>query len=191
MKIGFFGGTFNPIHNGHLIVARDAVEQLGLDRLYFIPAALSPHKLDTPPAPSPEIRAEMVQAAVRDEPRFDLETYEVERPGVPSYAVDTILAMRERFGVDARFFYLIGRDNVPLLGTWHRIDELHRMVQFVVFNRGAAEEELAPLPYVTLGRRIDISATEIRNRVANGQSIRYLVPEGVRELIDFHSLYQS
>lgn len=190
MKIGFFGGTFNPIHHGHLIVARDAVEHLGLDRLYFIPAAVSPHKLDTP-LPPPELRAQMVEAAIGDEPRFDIETYEVERPGVPSYAIDTILAMRERFGTDARFFYLIGRDNVPLLNTWRRIDDLHRVVEFVVFNRGGEGEAFAPLPYVTLERRIDLSATEIRNRVANRQSIRYLVPEGVRELIAQHSLYQS
>ncbi len=186
MKLGFYGGTFDPIHNGHLILARDAVESLGLDRLFFIPNAISPHKIATQPAP-PRLRAEMIRAAIADEPRFDIEESELERSGT-SYTIDTILAMRERYGAGTAFYYLIGQDNVQELHTWRRIDELHHLVTFVVLAR---HEQEAPLPYITLRRRVDISATEVRNRIANGSSIRYFVPEQVHDLLIRHQLYQS
>lgn len=186
MKLGFYGGTFDPIHNGHLILARDAVETLGLDRLYFIPNALSPHKLRREPVASPELRGEMVQAAIEGEPRFDFDDTELHREGI-SYTIDTVLSMRERFGPDAEFFYLIGQDNVAELGTWRRVEDLHRLVNFVVLARHKPE---AALPYITLERRIDISATEIRKRIAKGQSIRYLVPDKVNDLITSYNLYR-
>ncbi len=189
MKIGFYGGTFDPIHNGHLIAARDAVEALGLDRLYFIPNAISPHKLGERPV-DPALRLEMLRIAIGDEPRFDLDAWEIGRPH-PSYTIETMLEMRERFGPEAEFFYLIGHDNVPMLHTWRRIEELHRLVEFVVLSRTVAEDQLAPLPYRTLHRRVDISGTEIRKRVANGLSIRYFVPDGVYDLILTHHLYQA
>jgi nicotinate-nucleotide adenylyltransferase len=186
MKLGFYGGTFDPIHNGHLILARDAVEALGLDRLYFIPNTISPHKVEREPVASPEVRAEMVKAAIQDEPRFDFDDTELNREGI-SYTIDTVMAMRQRFGDTAEFFYLIGQDNVAQLGSWRRIEDLHQLVNFVVLARHKLD---APLPYVTLERRIDISATEIRKRIANGQSIRYLVPDKVHDLIIRHNLYR-
>jgi nicotinate-nucleotide adenylyltransferase len=129
----------------------------------------------------------MVSAAIEDEPRFDFDEAELLRPGV-SYTIDTLLGMRERFGIDTEFFFLIGQDNVADLGTWHRVDELHHLTTFVVLSRS---DLAAQLPYLTLHRRIDISATEIRNRIANGQSIRYLVPDKVHDLIIRHSLYRQ
>ncbi|MCX6967165.1 MAG: nicotinate-nucleotide adenylyltransferase [Verrucomicrobia bacterium] len=185
MKLGFYGGTFDPIHNGHLILAREAVETLGLDRLYFIPNAVSPHKTDRVAAPS-HLRAEMIRAAIENEPRFDIEEMELSRPGV-SYTIDTLLALRERFGEDVEFFYLVGEDNVASLSTWRRVDELHHLATFAVLCRS---QHATPLPYVTLERRIDISATNIRKRIANGQSIRYLVPDKVHDLILQNSLYR-
>jgi len=183
MKLGFFGGTFDPIHNGHLILARDAVEMLGLDRIYFIPNTLSPHKTETIPAPA-QLRAEMIRAAIADEPRFDIDELELERPGL-SYTIDSLLALRERFGPEPEFYYLIGEDNVPLLSTWQRADELPQLATFVVLSRNAPTTAMP-----TLHRQIDISSTEIRKRVVNGQSIRYLVPDAVRELIIQNSLYR-
>ena len=185
MKLGFYGGTFDPIHHGHLILAREAVETLGLDRLYFIPNATSPHKTNTVAAPA-TLRAEMIRAAIENEPRFDLDDLELTRSGV-SYTIDTVLSLRERFGAKATFFYLIGEDNVSSLASWRRIDELHHLATFVVLCRS---EHPTPLPYVTIQRRIDISATEIRKRIANGQSIRYLVPDKVHDLIISNSLYR-
>ncbi len=186
MKLGFYGGSFDPIHHGHLLLAREAVEQLGLDRLYFIPNHLSPHKTSTPPAPA-ALRAEMIRAAIAEEPRFDLEESELTRPG-PSYTIDTILELKERFGPEATFFYLIGDDNLPQLHTWHRIEELHRLVTFVILSRTG---EGGPYPYPTLGRRIEISSTEIRKRIANGLSIRYFVPDSVNDLISRHPHYRT
>lgn len=185
MKLGFYGGTFDPIHHGHLILAREAVEKLGLDRLFFIPNAVSPHKTATIPAPA-QLRAEMIRAAIANEPRFDIEEMEITRPGV-SYTIDTILALRERFGIHAKFFYLVGEDNIAALTTWRRFDELQKLVTFAVLCRS---EQTTPYPYVTLQRRIDISSTEIRKRIANGQSFRYLVPDKVHDLIIQNSLYR-
>jgi nicotinate-nucleotide adenylyltransferase len=185
MKLGFYGGTFDPIHNGHLILAREAVETLGLDRLYFIPNSVSPHKTASQPAPG-DLRAEMIRAAIENEPRFDLDDLELTRPGV-SYTIDTVLALRERFGPKPKFYYLIGEDNAASLSTWRRIDELQHLVTFVVLCRS---EHKTPLPYLTLQRRIDISATEIRKRIANGLSIRYLVPDKVHDLMIRNSIYR-
>ena len=185
MKIGLYGGSFDPIHHGHLILAREAREQLGLDRVLFIPAALSPHKLASTPTPG-EARREMVAAAVAGEPGFACEDCDLRRAG-PSFAIETVRELRARWP-DAEFFYLIGHDNVAKLPTWHSYEELRRAVQFVVFGRG---EHDAPHDFPTIVRRVDISATEIRSRVAQGRSIRYLVPEPVREIIEQRRLYKE
>jgi nicotinate-nucleotide adenylyltransferase len=184
-KIGIFGGTFDPIHHGHLILGRDALEQLRLDSVLFIPAALSPHKMESLPAAS-DVRVEMIRAAIKGEPHFCLDTLELERPA-PSYAVDTIEALRIREPA-AQFVYLIGEDNVARLSTWHRFPELSQMVQFAVLDRTGLKTEH---PYPTIRRHIDISATDIRNRVARGQSIRYLVPPAVEEIIRQRQLYRE
>ena len=124
-KIGIFGGTFDPIHHGHLILARDAIEQLQLDELVFIPAAISPYKLDRTPTPA-DARVEMLRAAIEGEPQFCLDTLELERPA-PSFTVDTVEALRIR-EPDAQFVYLIGEDNVARLSTWHRFAELSQKI---------------------------------------------------------------
>ncbi len=185
MKIGLYGGTFDPVHNGHLILARDAIEDLGLDRVIFIPASLSPHKQDTNPA-EPSVRKEMLLAAIEDEPRFVIDDCELYRKG-PSFTIDTVLEIKARHD-EAEVFYLVGEDNIRELHTWRRIQELEQLVQFVVLNRN--DKSVAHL-FPTLHRRVDISATEIRDRVANGQSIRYLVPDKVRALIERHQLYKE
>ena len=184
-KIGIFGGTFDPIHHGHLILARDAIEQLQLDELLFIPAAISPHKLDRTPTPA-DARVEMLRAAIEGEPQFCLDTLELERPA-PSFTVDTVEALRIR-EPDAQFVYLIGEDNVARLSTWHRFAELSQMVQFAVLDRTGLKTEH---PFPTVRRHVDISATDIRNRVARGQSIRYLVPPGVEKIIRERQLYRE
>jgi nicotinate-nucleotide adenylyltransferase len=182
-RIALYGGTFDPVHHGHLILARDAMDLLNLDGVIFIPAAISPHKLATRPTPA-ELRREMLARAIAGEPQFELDDCELHRQG-PSYTVETVEAMRARLP-DTEFFYLIGDDNVLKLHTWHRFEELRSFVQFVVFHRDGAG---AKHDYPILPRRIDISATEIRERIARGASIRYLVPETVRELIEHHRLY--
>ena len=182
-KIGIFGGTFDPIHHAHLILARDALEGLELERVIFVPAAASPHKLDQNLAP-PEVRLEMLRAAIEGEPGFGFDPMELQRPA-PSYAVETVEAFRERER-EAELFYLIGEDNLGRLETWHRFAELSTMVQFVVLARSGVKTEH---PYRTIRRHLDISATNIRNRVATGRSIRYLVPPAVEKIIRDRHLY--
>ena len=184
-KIGIFGGTFDPIHHGHLILARDAFEQLDLDRLLFIPAAISPHKLKEQPT-APEIRLEMVRAAIEGEPDFCLDAIELERPA-PSYTIDTIEALKAR-EPEATFTFLIGEDNVAQLPNWRRFADLSRMVQFAVLDRTGLN---TTHPYPTIRRHLDISASDIRNRVARGQSIRYLVPPAVEKIIRERQLYRE
>lgn len=200
MRTALYGGSFDPIHHGHLILAREAMEQLELDRVVFIPAAQSPFKLERTPAP-PDIRLAMVLAAIADEPRFECDASEASRHG-PSFTVDTVEAWKKK-APDDELFYFIGEDNVRELPTWRRYGELRTMVQFVVFARehkplddpfDAFVELLGDDPAdggPRVQRRVDISATEVRKRVAQGRSIRYLVPEAVREIIETHRLYQG
>ena len=182
-KIGIFGGTFDPIHHGHLILARDAMETLRLDSVIFVPAAISPHKLEREPT-SPAIRLEMLRAAIADEPAFAFDSMELERPS-PSYAVNTVETLRQREPT-AEFLFLIGEDNVARLPTWHRFPELSKMVQFVVLDRSGLN---TAHPYPAVRRHLDISATNIRKRVASGRTIRYLVPPAVEKIIRERQLY--
>jgi nicotinate-nucleotide adenylyltransferase len=183
-KIGIYGGTFDPIHQAHLILAREVLEQLRLEKVIFVPAAVSPFK--GAPVAGAETRLAMLRAAIDGEPEFVLDDCELRRPP-PSYAIDTVEDIRQREG-DAEFYYLIGDDNVPDLARWHRFSELQKMVRFVVLNRTGTQ---SPHSHVTVPRRIDISATEIRKRVASGQSIRYLVPTAVEEIIRQGNLYRE
>jgi nicotinate-nucleotide adenylyltransferase len=183
-KIGVYGGSFDPIHNGHLILAREARQQLDLENIIFVPAAKSPFK--NPPAASVEMRLSMLRAAMEGEEGFSVDDCEARR-GPPSYTIDTIEAIRLREG-DAEIFCLIGDDNLPALGKWHRFAELEKMVRFIVLNRTG---DRTPHQYQFLPRKIDISATDIRNRIASGQSIRYLVPPSVEEIIRRQNLYRE
>ena len=190
-SIGIYGGTFDPVHHGHLILARDAVEQLGLSQLIFVPAAVSPHKLVSAPGADGAQRLAMLRAAVAGEPRFAVDPCELERPG-PSYTVDTLLDLRRRLPAGASLFYLIGEDNLTKLDTWHRAGELLALATFVVFrrlDRPAPVRPAAAAGFPVLERRVDLSATEIRKRVAAGRSIRYFVPESVAAIIEAEPLY--
>jgi nicotinate-nucleotide adenylyltransferase len=184
MKIGIYGGTFDPIHYGHLILAREAREIFGFEKVIFVPAAVSPLKAS--PVASGQMRLSMLRAAIEGEAGFEVDDCELHRP-VPSYTIDTIEEIRTRKH-DAQIYYLIGEDNVPALRKWHRFDELSKAVQFVVLDRTGRPSDH---PYPIVHRRIDISATEIRKRVASGQSIRYFVPQAVEEIIRQEEIYQE
>jgi nicotinate-nucleotide adenylyltransferase len=189
MRIALFGGTFDPVHHGHLMLAQDAVEQLGLNKLIFLPAQVNPHKIHAAPRAEAAHRLKMLRAAVAGEERFEVSSIELEREG-PSFSVDTVQALQENWP-EARFFFLLGADNLPKLPTWHRFDDLRKLVEFVCFGRNTEGNAVwNPLCGSTLERRLDISSTEIRQRIAAGLSIRYLVPESVRAFIYAHSLYQ-
>jgi nicotinate-nucleotide adenylyltransferase len=184
-KIGLYGGTFDPIHNGHLILARDAMERLELDRVVFLPAHVSPHKLDRPPA-SAEARCRMVAESIEGEPGFYLDDREIRREG-PSFTVDTVREYGAEFP-GAQLFYFVGDDNLDELHTWKEIDHLRELAQFVVLSR-AGMPFLAEFPMIT--RRVEISSTEIRNRIARGQSVRYMVPYPACQVITMLGLYKN
>jgi nicotinate-nucleotide adenylyltransferase len=184
-KIGIYGGTFDPIHHGHLILSRQACEEIGLDQLIFVPARVSPFK--SPAFASGEQRLSMLRAAIQGQEDFIADDCELKRPP-PSYSIDTVLQMRER-DPNAELFWLMGADNIHDLRKWCRFDELERLVQFVILDRGRAKR--TPQVYPVVQRNIDISATDIRNRVASGRSIRYLVPEAVEEIIRRDKLYRE
>jgi len=183
-KIGIYGGTFDPVHHGHLILAREAREILRLEKVIFVPAAASPFK--DSPAASAAMRSSMLQAAIEGEMGFAVDDCELQRPP-PSYTIDTIEEIRRREG-DVEIYSFIGEDNVAALGKWHRFAELEKLVRFVVLDRTARGTNH---PYATVNRRIDISAAEIRKRVASGQSIRYFVPRAVEEIIRRQQLYRE
>jgi nicotinate-nucleotide adenylyltransferase len=183
-RLGLYGGSFDPIHIGHLILAREALEQLALDAIVFLPALLSPHKEGTPPIAAPD-RWDMVVAAIQGENRFFVDDLEIRRTGV-SYTIDTVRTYRTRFP-QAGIHYLLGGDNLPALHTWREFAALQKLIRFVVLERGMAGE--VPEGAELIARRVGISSTEIRNRVASGRSIRYLVTEMVHEIILSRRLY--
>jgi nicotinate-nucleotide adenylyltransferase len=183
-KIGIYGGTFDPIHHGHLILAREALETLELEKVIFVPAAVSP--LKESPAACAEVRLSMLRAAVEGETGFTVDDCELLR-SPPSYAIDTVKEIRKRES-NAEIVYLIGEDNIATLPQWHRVKELQTLVRFVVLERIGLETKHG---YEVVHRKIDISATDIRKRVASGRSIRYLVPAMVEEIIRRENLYRE
>jgi nicotinate-nucleotide adenylyltransferase len=185
LRTGLYGGSFDPVHHGHLILAREAMEELGLDRVVFIPANCSPHKPGSPPADA-GARLEMLRVSLDGEPGFELDDCELRRGG-PSYAIDTVRAMRARHPGD-ELFYFIGEDNVEGLETWREFEALHREVRFVVLARRVVP---AGGEFPVVARRIEISSTEIRNRVAAGRSVRYLLPTKAWEIIRERRLYSD
>lgn len=185
LRIGLYGGSFDPIHHGHLILAREARELLQLDRVIFLPARLSPHKLARPPADA-QARWQMLVAALETEEGLMPDDRELHREG-PSYAIETVREI-EQENPGAEIFYLIGEDNVAELGTWKESGELIRRAQMVVLGRsGGAPSH----PWPVISRRVEISSTEIRNRVAQGRSVRYLMPEMSRHILLQNSLYSA
>jgi nicotinate-nucleotide adenylyltransferase len=200
MRIGLLGGTFNPIHLGHLILAQQAVETLDLSRLLFIPCARPPHKTGAPPVAGEHRRA-MIEAAIEGSLLFECSDIELQRGGV-SYAVDTVRAVAAQHP-GAELCFLIGADMLADLHTWKAVYELLALCRFVTFARpgfnaaslSAAARLLDP-PWperlradMVSGRQVDISSTDIRYRVAEGLSIRYLVPREVELYIAEHGLY--
>lgn len=194
---GIMGGTFDPIHYGHLLIAERAREDLGLSRVIFVPAGRPAHKWDWAVTDG-ELRWRMVGEAVRDNPAFEVSRVEIDRPG-PSYAYDTVLAFREMYGDDTPYF-IVGMDTLAEVPTWHRSAEVTKMVRFVAASRPGADFESfkRDLPDSLVSRvcllatpMVDISSTEIRARVSRAKSVRYMLPPEVRTFIRDHCLYQE
>ena len=187
-RIGILGGTFNPIHLGHLLIAQDALEQGRLERVKFIPTATPPHKV-VPDLASAQHRWQMVRRAIRGNARFEADDIELERGGV-SYSVETVRELQRRHpGV--RFCLIIGADSLQELHMWREAAWLARECEFIVLARPGypARSRLRLKSTLVNGHLCEIASREIRARVAGGKSIRYLVPGAVFRYIHAHQLY--
>ena len=198
MRIGILGGTFDPIHIAHLIVAEEARVQLDLEEVVFIPVGQPWLKADQPISPA-NLRMEMVRVAIASNPFFRASSIEVDRPG-PTYTLDTLVALREEWGREAELHFILGTDALQDMPRWKEPTRILELCTPVVFTR-PEYENVSPtrmeeaLPGITKkvrvlrDRQIGVSGTEIRRRVAGGTSIRYLVPEGVERFIMDNHLY--
>jgi nicotinate-nucleotide adenylyltransferase len=185
---GLLGGSFDPVHHGHLIAAERAAEALGLERVLLVPCARQPLKREGPVAAAEHRRA-MLELAVAGHPLFAVDGIELERPG-PSYTVDTLRALHER-RPNERFVLLLGADAAADLPRWRGAEEVARLAEVAVLTRPGAPEVISPLVrHVVATPAIEISAREIRARCLAGKSIRYLVPDAVEAYIDTHGLYR-
>ncbi len=188
-RIGLFGGSFDPVHLGHLLVAQAAVEELGLERLFFIPAAQSPFKPETKPSPASE-RLRLLRLALAGRTNCEVDDQEIKRGGI-SYTIDTLRDYARRFP-QAELFYLIGADNVPNLPKWREANELARLAEFVAIPRPGEPPVTFPAPFrgrMLAGWPLGVSSSQIRTRVKAGLPIDHLVPPAVAEAIHNYRLY--
>jgi nicotinate-nucleotide adenylyltransferase len=187
-RIGILGGTFNPLHIGHLAIAEVAQERMELDRVVFVPSFEPPHKRLVYLAPAKD-RLEMLRLSVKNNPKFDVSDYEVQKGG-KSYSIDTVRHFQKEFGKETKLFFIVGGDSAPYLHTWKKIDELLKIVSFVVVNRPGNEDVGIEIPHHSvIMPGIDISSSYIRRRILQGKSIKYLVPEEVFRYIEKHKIY--
>jgi nicotinate-nucleotide adenylyltransferase len=200
MDIGVLGGTFDPIHSGHLIIAEEARLRLKLAKVLFVPARQQWLKTSRNIAPATH-RVGMVKLAIANNPHFEISTVDVDRPG-PSYSVETMAILQQRMGAEAKVFFLVGWDSLAELPQWKEPDRLIKLCKLVAVTRpGFSRPDLkvmeASVPGVTQSviwldiTPVDISSSDIRERVAKGLSIHGLVPEVVASYIKEHELYQQ
>ena len=192
-KTGFLGGTFDPLHIGHLIIAQDAREQLGLDQVYFVPAARAPLK-DRQPEASDAQRMAMIQAAIEGQPHLAMLDWEMQASG-KSYTVNTARQLRDA-APDAPLFWIIGGDQVAQLSEWHAIEELAGLIDFIAVERpGHHPEPRHSIPNLRLhhvrGHAISLSSTNVRERFAAGLDNDLFLPPPVAEYITNHNLYRK
>ena len=190
-RVGVFGGSFDPPHVGHLLVVTDAAERLGLERVLFVPTAAQPLKQGRQAAPA-AVRVAMVEALVGDDARFAVERLEVDRGGL-SYTVDTLTTLAERWP-GRELVLLAGADVLGTFGRWREPHRIRQMAELVVLTRGEAAEVGPDFPggppTLLPTRRVDVSSTEVRARLAAGRSIRGFVPDAVAEIIRSAALYR-
>lgn len=199
-KIGIMGGTFDPIHTGHLVTAEAVRIEYGLERVLFIPAANPPHKQKSHVTSATQ-RYIMTVMATYSNPYFYASAIELERPGL-SYSIDTLGALIEEYGDETDFYFITGADAVADLPTWYRIDELLELCYFIAATRPGCVyslddiiQEFGPRGQERIRRlatpELEISSTDIRERVKQGRSIKYIVPESVESYILKEGLYRK
>jgi nicotinate-nucleotide adenylyltransferase len=187
VRLGIFGGSFDPPHVGHLLVVADAFDALGLDRVMLVPAGIQPLKAGSAVA-DPEHRLAMVRLLVGDDRRFSVDPIEIEREGL-SYTVDTLAAFAERYPQSKRFF-LVGTDVLASFGQWREPERVLQLATMAVMERSGEHAALPDGAIRVETRRVDVSSTEIRERVRTGRTIRGFVPEAVAAYIAEERLYR-
>lgn len=199
-KIGVFGGTFDPIHVGHLAAVEDAAVRLGLDKVLFLPNRVPPHKMHQATSPTSD-RVAMVELAIADNPLFAVSLLELERPG-PSYTLDTMRELSARLGPEVELYFLVGLDALAALHTWHQPETLLREFRVVFMERPISQRvdwteierrfpEIRRQASVVSVALLEISGEDIRCRVREGLPIRYYVLPPVRRYIEQHGLYTN
>jgi nicotinate-nucleotide adenylyltransferase len=189
VRIGVFGGTFDPPHVGHLLLATDAREALKLDRLIFVPAGAQPFKIDAPPVASGQDRLEMVRLAIADDANYVVDEAEINRKGL-SFTVDTLEHLSER-NPAAQLFLLLGEDVLAGFEQWRKPARIRELATLAAVRRAGASGSLVVPGVLTVStRRVDVSSTEIRERRRAGKSIKGFVPESVERFIDVRGLYR-
>ncbi|MBF0486387.1 MAG: nicotinate-nucleotide adenylyltransferase [Candidatus Omnitrophica bacterium] len=188
-KVALFGGTFDPVHIGHLLMARTAMETMKFDKVIFIPSCVPPHKKSAPLF-SAEDRLKMVELATAGMPEFEVSDFEIKKGG-RSYTVDTARYFRGLFPSSVKLFFVVGGDAINQINTWQDSAEIKKICAFVSVNRPGYPRGAAKLRYraITMSG-IDMSSTEIRKRILSGKSIQYLVPDRVLSYIREHHLYK-
>ena len=187
-RVGILGGTFNPPHLGHLMIADQVQSQLGLDQVLFMPDSIPPHVAHKD-AIDARHRLKMLHLCVDDNPKFGIENYEVKRGGV-SYSIDTMKALTQQHP-ENQYYFIIGGDMVEYLPKWREIDELVKLVQYVGVGRpGFHKRSQYPILWVDVPET-EISSTLIRQKIKNGCSIKYLVPDAVEQYINEENLYRD
>lgn len=192
MRIGFLGGSFDPVHFGHLIAAQDVLEQYKLDRLILVPAAQAPLKPNDV-ASSPEDRLTMLTAAIERDRRLELSDFELQKGGI-SYTIDSVRHFRAQFPKD-ELFWIIGGDQLPLLPQWKDIDQLAQMIEFIFLERpNHPRKPHTEIPGLRLrrcdGHLIEISSSALRQRAKEGLSLHYFCPQKVIAYIEAKNLYR-
>ncbi len=193
MKIGFLGGSFDPVHFGHLIAAQDVYEQYHFDRLFLVPAAQAPLKAQEMQSVT-EDRLAMLRAACEWDHRLEIADYELNKGGV-SFTIDSVRHFRQQFPQD-ELFWIIGGDQLPLLHKWKDINQLASMVEFIFLERpGHPSKPHTDIPGLRLhrcdGHLIEISSSELRQRVRHGRSLNYFCPQKVIAYIESKKLYRQ
>jgi nicotinate-nucleotide adenylyltransferase len=188
-RIGILGGTFNPIHYGHLAVGEVVAEKFKLDQIIFVPAYVPPHKIHYKDIASPHHRLAMVRLAVRGNKKFRVSNIEMKRQD-RSYTIDTIRYFQKKFPKNVKFLFVIGSDMLPTLSTWKDVDDLKRMVQFIVVKRKDYDiDHINSKTMFVEEPNLGISASHIRVALKHKRPIRYMTPDSVIEYIRKHKLY--
>ncbi len=192
VNIGFLGGSFDPVHIGHLCAAQDALEHMALDKVVFVPAAQAPLKPGAVCA-SDRHRLAMLRGAIGERERFEISEFELERGGV-SYTIETVRHFRKAYAFD-RLFWIVGADQLSRLAMWMRIDELVRMVEFICLDRpGHPEPEAPAVPGLRLhrcpGHLIEVSSTELRERARQGKPLDWFMPHKAVVYVSENGLYR-